>query len=311
MIVTLTAGLAGSALGATYQLLDGSQLNGEAISFNPDGLVVKRDDGTFSPRVSWTNFTMETLSEIAKLPQAKRFVEPFLFDEEEEPVKKALAEIRPKPVPRLTRADTKAGWGALFASPLSIALLAIVYLANLYAAFEVSIFRNYPALLVCGVAAVLPVVGPAVFLFLPTHLARADAEEDEYVPEQYVEADVPVAETAVAGGHGSTAPSAPVAVGSGGKVPPPMVYQRGAFTFNRRFFETKLAGFLRMVPSDEEKDMVVCIKSARGEHVGARISRIMPNELYLQVTKSGASSDVLIPFGEISEVQVRHKDFQK
>ena len=91
-------------------------------------------------------------------------------------------------------------------------------------------------------------------------------------------------------------------------MPPPTVYQRGVTSFNRRFFETKFAGFLRMVPGEAEKDMVISIRSARGGHVGQRIARIQPNELYLQVNKAGVSSEVMIPYAEITEVQVRHKD---
>src|SRR4029450_13135069 len=63
------------------------------------------------------------------------------------------------------------------------------------------------------------------------------------------------------------------------------VFQRGQTTFNRRFFETKFAGFLRMVPGDAEGNKVIYVKSARGEHVGSRISRIQPNEICLQVIK--------------------------
>jgi hypothetical protein len=69
-----------------------------------------------------------------------------------------------------------------------------------------------------------------------------------------------------------------------------------------------LSGFLRVVPSEAEKDMVVHIRSTRGEHAGQRISRVMPNELSLQVHKGGASSEVTIPYAEIQEVQIRHKE---
>jgi hypothetical protein len=78
--------------------------------------------------------------------------------------------------------------------------------------------------------------------------------------------------------------------------------------FNRRFFETKLAGFLRMVPSDAEKDMIILIKSSRGEFVGNRISKLQQDDLVLQFHKGTASADVTIPFMEIQEVQIRHKD---
>jgi hypothetical protein len=91
-------------------------------------------------------------------------------------------------------------------------------------------------------------------------------------------------------------------------LPEPVVFQRGEFSFNRRFFETKFAGFFRVVPSEAEKDLVLVITASRGQFVGRRIMRITPNELYLQVVKNNVSAEEMIPFAEISEVQIRHKD---
>jgi len=91
-------------------------------------------------------------------------------------------------------------------------------------------------------------------------------------------------------------------------LPAPVVFRRGDFSFNHRFFETKLAGFFRVVPGEAEKDMVVYIHAARGEFAGKRITRVTPNELYLQVFKNDATADEMIPFVEIREVQIRHKD---
>jgi len=193
----------------------------------------------------------------------------------------------------------------MFASPLAVLAFVILYLANIYAGYEVSVFRNWPAALVCSVAAVAPVIGPIVFLSMPTRLKTA-ADAHEAIPaEAAVHAEIPL-EGAAAEAHAHAAQ--PVADSPAHRLPPPTVYQRGQTTFNRRFFETKLAGFLRVVPSEAEKDMLIHIKSARGDHVGSRLTRVMPNELYLQVSKGGASSDVIIPFTEISEVQIRHKD---
>jgi hypothetical protein len=78
--------------------------------------------------------------------------------------------------------------------------------------------------------------------------------------------------------------------------------------FGRRFFETKMAGFLRMVPSEAERDLMINIKSSRGEYVGNRISKLQPDDLTLQFHKGSASSDVTIPFTEIQEVTIKHKD---
>jgi hypothetical protein len=50
------------------------------------------------------------------------------------------------------------------------------------------------------------------------------------------------------------------------------------------------------------------IKSARGQFVGRRITRATQSELYLQVFKNEATADEMIPFTDILEVQIRHKD---
>ena len=78
--------------------------------------------------------------------------------------------------------------------------------------------------------------------------------------------------------------------------------------FNRRFFETKFSGFFGMVRRDAEKDMIIVIKSARGEYAAERISRITANDLHAQVRKGQATEEVTIPFTEIQEVRLKHKD---
>jgi hypothetical protein len=85
-------------------------------------------------------------------------------------------------------------------------------------------------------------------------------------------------------------------------------FQRGQFTFNRRFFETKFPGFFGVVRRDAERDMVLVIKSARGEYIGQRISRIAANDLHLQVQKGAVSEEVMIPFQDIQEIVLKHKD---
>ena len=311
--IVVWLGFAGQARAAeSYPMNNGNALSGDFVNALPAGLVVRQSDGTLSERVAWTNFTQVALKQLAANPKAKFFVEALLDVDEEEPAKKAAAEkIKPKDFPKMARPDPKAGLGAMFSSALSLAIFGVLYLANIYAGFEVAVFRNFPVALGCGVAAVVPVLGPAVLLCLPTHIrktaeeeaaelaAAADAAHAEAHPEEAaVAAHAHAPEAAPAQGHAPAVPG----------LPPPTVYQRGVTTFNRRFFETKFAGFLRMVPGEAEKDMVIHVKSARGEHAGQRIARIQPNELYLQVTKGGASSEVMIPYTEISEVQVRHKD---
>jgi len=304
----LCAGLAGSVRAATVTLSNGQTLEGEPISFNAQGLVLKLSDGSFGPRVAWTNITQETLKELVKNPKAKVFAEPYLENDEpeEEAARKAALVVKPKIPDRLERPNPKAGFGALFASPLTLTLFIILYAANIYAGFEIAIFRNYPLALVCGIAAVAPVIGPLVFLCMPPRLKKSHGELAAESMAQH-QAEAEAAALAYAEAHpGEEMPEAPAAPVDA--APKTIVYSRGQTTFNRRFFETKFAGFLRMVPGEEERDKVIYIRSARGEHIGSRLSRIQPNEIYLQVNKGGATSDVMIPFVDIMEIQVRQKE---
>ena len=91
-------------------------------------------------------------------------------------------------------------------------------------------------------------------------------------------------------------------------IPATVTYQRGQFTFNRRFIETKFPGFFGVVRRDADQDMVLVIKSSRGEYIGQRISRIAANDLHLQVQRGHASEEVMIPFVEIKEIRLQHKD---
>ena len=41
---------------------------------------------------------------------------------------------------------------------------------------------------------------------------------------------------------------------------------------------------------------------------GQRITRISANDMHLQVQKGHASEELMVPFIEIQEVQLKHKD---
>jgi hypothetical protein len=226
----------------------------------------------------------------------------------------------------------------MFTAPLGIFLILVLYGANIYAGYEVAIFRGHSVPKVCGAAALVPLAGPLVFLAMKTKM-----------PEEQQAAEQAAAGTAPAGAAGapntpSRATAAPAASASSAqdrpaapegddddnpmhatgaapsslhisheepakpKHPPATTYQRGQFTFNRRFFETRFPGMFGVVKRDADKDMVLIIKAARGEFTGTRISRIAASDLHLQVEKGGASEEVLIPFTEIQEIRHKHKD---
>lgn len=287
----------------TFKLTNSQEVSGKVVSVDAQGVVIQKDDGGFE-RVAWGRFSQEALKELNKRKDAQRYVEPLLEpDEEKVTDKKVAPEIPFNPPPRLDRPDPKAGFGSVFSSSVGIVLFVILYLGNVYAAYEVALFRNYHPALVCGLAAVMPMLTQIVFLCVPTRVKpTAEQLTTETTPDnQYVPPLVPI-DGVMPGEAGVTpAPGAPAQA-------PATVYQRGQYTFNRRFFETKLAGFLRVVPAESEKDLVLEVNSLRGHFVVQRITRVMPNDLVLHVIKGGASEDVTVPFGEIREVTVRHKD---
>jgi hypothetical protein len=302
-------------LGGTYSLNDGQIVTGDPISYNEHGVVLRSPVDGILPRISWGRFTQSSLKQLrseGKTPRDGAFIEPFITELVEEKARRKQIAVRP--VERIPLPSGRTGLLAAFSSPLGLVILGALFLANLYAAFEIARYRLMPPALVCGLAVIFPVVIPAIFLMLPTR-TQEEIEAEQAAPEPEAEpASAPVASApAATGPHGAASAGGLRVAGaghesSGGTAPEPVVFQRGEFTFNRRFFETRMPGFFRVVPSDAEKDMVLVIKSLRGEYTGRRITRISPNELDLQTFKGDATADVMIPFGEIQEVQIRHQD---
>ena len=297
--------LAPLARAETYQLLDGTSVTGEVVlPARPEGINIRTSPGNYK-FVGWTNFTQSALQELVKNDKLAPFAEPYVEITEEDRLKKTEVEIRLPP--RLERPANGSLLGALFHSSVGILALLLIYAANVYAAYEIAVVRAYPPAMVCSIAAAAPVIGPAVFLCLPTRMEKP--------AEQIVEEEIP-ADTATE--HGSMADAPPGTTSSSlhiahaearaAALPEAQVFKRGQFTFNRRFIETKFSGFFGIVRREAEKDMILLIKSARNELVVNRISRIAANDMHVEVRKGAATSEVQIPFGEIQEIHLKHKD---
>ena len=293
----------------SYQLLDGTTIEGEPIQFTATGVMLKTPDGK-DPRLKYDTFTQDALKKLYKeapRPEDKASMEPYITDFAQEKIKQREIEI--KPVPRLERPTIHTGLFAAFGSSVGLVLILLIYAGNLYAAYEISIFRHMPPGPVCGISAVAPVIGPIVFLCLKRAPAMMTTGPATTTTETTTIAEIAettnpgaiVTEIAQEGPISRPEPAAP-------KLPEPILYKRGEFSFNRRFFETKMPGFFRVVPSEKEKDLILQIKSARGEFVGRRISRIGPNDFDLEVFKENATANETIPFIDLYEVHIRHKD---
>ncbi len=292
---------------AIYKLEDGSTIEGDPISTGEEGAMFRltgSDETT--PRIPWVRFTQEALKELKKIPKCAKFVEPFIeLDVQKKATRKAVAI---EEWPKLDRTPGTSLLGAFFSTGLGLLALVLFYAANLYSAYEISVIRAYPWFLVCGIAAVAPVIGPLIFLCLPTRLktheqqaaaAEAAAEAEAAALEAALPADGTAAESVAA---------VPVEQPTAPRLPPTQRFVRGNYSFNRRFFETKFASFFSIVRRDSDKDMVLLVKSARGNYTATRLTRISAADVHMQVQEGAASKEVMVPFIEIQEAVLKHKD---
>jgi len=309
--------LCGIARADTYKLNDGSTVSGDIVSADENGMRLRLSDGNYSDPVSWSKFSQDDLKKIAKAdPKKEPLIAPFIEVTEEQRIKRTEV---PNPVQptRLKRPAQQSLFGAMLSSTVGLFVIVILYGAGIYAAYEVAIYRRRAPALVCGLAAVpaLGFLSPVIFLWMPAQKRSAEEEEiyqaehtpPPEAPSFIVPGSLATSETPSENAGGlHIAHAAPGAASA--NLPQTQLFQRGAFMFNRRFFETKFSGFFGVIRRDAEKDMLIVIKSARGEFQAERITRITANDLHAQVRKGQASEEVMIPFTEIQEVRLKHKD---
>jgi hypothetical protein len=299
--------LAGLTRAATFQLTGGQTLTGEPTSPNEKGVLIRLEDGSFSERTAWEKFSQDDLKKMAAAnPKLIAFVEQYLepSTEEKQAAEKAAIVIKTD-YSRLDRPAAKSFFKGLFSTGVGVVALLLIYVANIYASYEISIFRARPPGLVCGVSAVAPFLGPIIFLSMPTLIESKEDIVQEPMREKeayHVGEVLPEAE--------AVDPQSPEAqaAAQAAALPPTRTFPRGQYTFNRRFFETNFPGFFTVVRREADRDLVLHFKSARGEYTVQRITRVGPNELHLQVQKGHVSEEVMIPFLEVQEVVLKHKD---
>ena len=287
----------------TFQLTDGTAITGDVVSFNDTGIIFRTPDDKYTDREPWAKFSQDALKQLAQNPKIKPLVDPFIEIPESERPKKP--EIKIQDVKQLKLPPTQSLFGALFASSVGLVALLLIYAANIYAGYEIATVRARPIALVMGVAAVLPILGPIIFLCMPMRVETAPVETQ------------PEIETQIFSVPGQTAPDT-AAISGGVHIaqtssqkpahPETQVFQRGQFMFNRRFFETKFSGFFSIIRREAEKDLVLVVKTMRGQFEVKRVTRIAANDIHFEIQKGAASSEVMVPFAEIQEIQLKHKD---
>lgn len=286
---------------AEYKLIDGTSLSGEIISADKDGFLMKLDGGGYSPKTDWGKLTDESLLEMSKQPKAKKFVEPYVVQPTEEVVRTTPKELKLTEPARVARPQAKHSIaGAIFA-PGGLFFLGLVYLANIYFAFEVARFRWRKPVLVCGLAAVLPVVGPLIFLAMP-----------KWQPPEEVDATaVAVQATTLTVADSGPSLVAQMGLRTGGGGPHgssgeyPRTFSRGEFTFNRRFFETQFADFLPAASESASAGLLMDFQTQQAHVVGDRINRMNANEVIVRIP---GADEAPIEYAAIVQVTIRRKD---
>ena len=310
-------GLLAAAGAQSFSLTDGTTVSGEIVSFNDNGIIIRTGEDKYTDRLPWIKFSQEGLKQLAQNPKIDPFVEPFFVPPVERPPKPS---VKVQDVARLDRTAPASLFGGLFTSPVGLMALLLIYAANLYAGYEIARFRARPAAVVMGAAAVLPIAGPIIFLALPgwrTAASPVEETPDETPVERPIEGtrveagphrfvvpgtEKPAEEIHIVAGSWETgAPPAPP------EPPETEVFQRGQFMFNRRFFETKFSGFFGIVRREAEKDKVLQVKMPHALFVAERISRIAANEVHFEVLRGDSRQEVMVPFAEIQEIQLKHK----
>jgi len=297
----LCGGFAAVTRADTFQLTDGTSVSGDIVLFNEAGITLRTTSGSYT-NIVWPKLSQDSLKQLAQNPKIKPLAEAFI---ETPPARPRNTEIHIQDVTRTALPPKESLLAALLSSSVGFVALFLIYGANVYAGYEIAIVRGRPIGLVMVVSAVLPILGPIIFLCLPEPREPAPAE----APSQLEQHAFTVPGEAPAAGGPATAgiQVAGVAARAPGH-PEAQVFQRGQFMFNRRFFETKFAGFFSVVRRPAERDLVLVIKAGRTNLVAQRITRIATNEAYFEVVQGGGRQEVMVPFADIQEIQLKHKD---
>ena len=304
-LVTLVLVCAASlpAWAESFKLTDGSTVEGEiVVPAKADALQLRLGGGKYE-RIPWEKLSQETLVRLKDNAAVAQFVIPLIEISDEEQVRKTEVEIQP--VPRLERPPKSSVLGGLFHSSVGLLALFLIYAANIYAGYELASVRAYPPLMVCGVCAIAPIIGPIIFLCVPTRLASAtettlvEAAAATQAHAAEVHETAAAHEAAHSALHLAAATPAPASA-----VPEAQSFKRGQFTFNRRFIETRFPGFFGLARREADKEMILVVKTPRSTATATRISRIAANDMHIETSHG----EVQIPFAEIQEIILKHKD---
>ena len=297
IFLSLWAGLtAGVYAAETYTLTDGASMSGDISKADDYDVMIHTTSDTFT-NIQWPRFSQETLKQLAGNPKYAAWAGPFI-----QPVAAAQQDkqdIAIKPVTRMTRPDHPSVFGGMVSSSLGLFMLLIVYAANLYAAFEVAVVRGKPMAAVMGLSAVLPIIGPIIFLAQPM---KAATTEEAPLEEGMPGAPPPPGAAPAPGQEDIQIVAASWQGSQEEKKPQPQVFSRGKFTLNKRFIETKFAGFIGE-PKGDAKNFTMEIKTLKETIAVECIKQVGQTDAILE-TPTG---QLTMQFADIQEIKLTPK----
>lgn len=297
IVVSLWLGLtAGVYAVENWTLTDGTSVSGDIIKFDDNGAMIRTTGDAYNT-VPWAQFSQDSLKHLAENPKWRPMVEPFI--EPSAPEHKAKAPIQAPTVTRVMESPVQLHpsiFGGLAHSSLGLFILLVLYVTNLYAAFEVAVLRGRAIGLVMGVSAVLPVAGPIIFLFQSVRLVSQQEASESTEPQ------APAGSTGTLALPGQENVEVVTAAEEAEKKNQPQVFSRGKFTFNRRFIETKFAAFIGE-PKGEAKLFSMEIKTQKDVLAVQSIKQVGVSEAIILTGKA----TVTVPFADIQEIKLTPK----
>ncbi len=283
------------ALAESFSLTDGGAVAGEIVKADDTGVMIRTPEETYT-NLAWGRFSQASLKQLAPQPKikGKGYVEPFFEpDAAQRPPK---AEIQVNAVTRLERPANPSLLGGLFGSSLGLFLLFVVYAANLLAAYEISIVKARTAAQVMGVSALLPIIGPIIFLVMKMNTGpTAEEKAVEALAAEVVAAQKPQVPIEISEASWKNAEQ---------KKAEPQIFARGKFTFNKRFVETKFADFMGAAHGAQAKAFSMSLKTSKEEFAVERITSVAVAELVFEVPQRGP---VTVQLTDIQEVKLTPK----
>jgi len=303
VLLSLWLGLvAGASAAETFVLASGASFAGDIVKFDDYEVMIHTAEDSYT-NVTWPQFSQDTLKQLAGNPKyhylAGPFIQPTAADLPAKPV------LRFTPPTRMALPENPSIIGGLFHSSLGLFLIFVIYAANLYAAYEVALVRGKPLAAVLGLSAVLPIVGPVIFLSQKMGPAASEAEAAEGMPPDGGPAP------GMPGASEGAAAAAPddIQIVSASWQPSqeekklqPQVFARGKFTLNKRFIETKFAHYLGE-PKGDALNYTLELKSMKETLVVESIKQVTQTEMILET----ANGQLTVPFSDIMEIKLNPK----